>query len=294
MMGQRWEAIVDLIRLDRPYGTLLLLLPVLWSLMIASEGLPTLTLILIFSSGAFLMRSAGCVMNDLADRDLDRRVSRTKERPLPSRRMTTGEALVVLGILLTLAALLLFFLDPLTRWLSLGGLAVAGLYPFTKRYIHLPQLIMGIAFGWGALMAWTAVRHTLELPALLTFAATLFWATGYDTIYALLDRDDDIKVGIKSTAILFGRYTWIALAALFGLASFFLLLLGLRTERASIYYFTLVLITLSFGYQVFKVRGNPDKPMTFSLFKSHVGIGVLVLAGIALDFWTQRWTGGIP
>jgi 4-hydroxybenzoate polyprenyltransferase len=233
-------------------------------------------------------------MNDLADRELDCWVSRTKKRPLPSKRITTGGALVVLGILLTLAALLLLFLDPFTRWLSLGGLAIAILYPFTKRYIHFPQLVMGIAFGWGALMAWTAVRHTLELPALLIFAATLFWATGYDTIYALLDRDDDIKVGIKSTAILFKRYTWIALAALFGLASLFLLLLGLRTERTSIYYFTLVLITLSFGYQVFKVRGNPDEPMTFSLFKSHVGIGMLVLTGILLDFWRQRWMEGIP
>jgi len=289
---QRFKAVSELIRLEKPYGTLLLLLPTLWALTLASDGIPSMKLLLVFTIGTFLMRSAGCVMNDLADQDLDRWVARTKERPLASQRISQKEAFLVLFVFLILSASLLLFLNPLTRFLSFVGLGLAALYPFTKRMTHLPQMVLGIAFAWGPLMAWTAVRNSIELPCILIFLATLCWTMGYDTIYALLDKDDDLKIGIKSTAIFFGKNTWVALGALFALTFLFLFWVGLLTQRTFIYYVFLFLIALGFIYQVHKIKTNPEFPLTFTLFKSHVGIGTLVLAGILLDIWNQQRTGG--
>jgi len=291
MLTSRIKVFLELIRFPRPYGTLLLLFPTLWSLIIASQGSPSLKLTVVFCLGTFLMRSAGCVMNDLADQDLDRWVSRTRERPLPSHRISRREAWISLFLLLSLAASLLFFLNPFTRFLSLVGLGVTLLYPYAKRVTHLPQLVLGFAFAWGSIMAWSAVRNTIELPCILIFLATITWTMGYDTIYAMLDRKEDQKIGIKSTALLFGNRTWLALGALFGLTSIFLLLLGLQTTRTSIYYFSLLLMGFCFIYQIIKVKENPNPELTFILFKSHVGIGILVLVGILLDFWNQQQKG---
>ncbi|HSG06686.1 MAG TPA: 4-hydroxybenzoate octaprenyltransferase, partial [Nitrospiria bacterium] len=220
-MRSKISAVMDLIRLPKQYGTLLLMMPTLWALFLAAEGTPPLSLVLIFIAGCFIMRSAGCVINDIADRNFDGHVERTRSRPIPSGRLTTGEALVVFAVLLVMALILVSQLNPLTRALSIGGALLATLYPFSKRFTHFPQVVMGATFGWGSIMAWTAVRGSVDLPVFLIFFANLFWATAYDTIYAIMDRDDDLRIGVKSTAIFFGPNTWIGVSFLFGLSALF-------------------------------------------------------------------------
>lgn len=290
--NEKFVAVLDLIRWTKPYGTLLVLAPTLWSLVIAAEGLPPLKLIVIFSLGSFLMRSAGCVINDIADRRFDGHVERTKTRPLPSGRLTIRQALAVFILLSAAAFTLLWWLNPLTRLLSVAAMTLAVLYPFTKRFFNLPQLFMGIAFGWGAVMAWTAVRNTIEAPVILIFLANLCWAIAYDTIYALMDQEEDARIGVRSSALLFGKNTWLAAGALFGLSSFFLVLLGASAHLGLIYYLSVIAVTAWFSYQVLLLRhsassadgGGLDRPKTFLLFKSHAGVGLVLLIGILLGY----------
>ena len=277
------KAILDLIRLDKQYGTLLLMMPTLWSLVLASGGIPSVKHFLIFVFGSFITRSAGCVANDMADRNLDRFVERTRERPLASGRLNMMEASLILTVLLLIALMLVLMLNKLSLLLSFVALILAGVYPLTKRYIQVPQLFLGAAFGWGAVMAWAAVRNEVALPAFLFFLGTLFWATGYDTIYALIDREDDIKVGVKSTAILFGNYTYIALAILFLITVAILLTAGVIAGLGRLYMFSIMLVTIGLLYQVVQVRRGIERAGLFRLFKSHVWIGVIVLIGIMSD-----------
>ncbi len=277
------KAIFDLIRLDKQYGTLLLMMPTLWSLVLASGGVPSVKHIFIFVVGSFITRSAGCVVNDMADRNLDRFVERTRERPLAAGRLNMVEASLILIVLLFIALMLVLMLNRLSFLLSFVALILAGVYPLTKRYIQVPQLFLGAAFGWGAVMAWAAVRNEVALPAFLFFLATLFWATGYDTIYALIDREDDIKVGVKSTAIFFGDYTYIALAILFLITMAILLAVGVITGLGRLYMFSIMLVTIGLLYQVVQIRRGVERAGLFRLFKSHVWIGVIVLIGIVSD-----------
>ena len=277
------KSILDLIRLDKQYGTLLLLMPTLWSLFLASGRIPSLRFLCIFISGSFIMRSAGCVINDMADRNLDRFVERTRERPLASGKLAVKEAYAVLTILLVIAFILVMMLNRLSIVLSLVALILAAIYPFTKRYIQLPQFILGAAFGWGAVMAWAAVRNEVTLTPILIFMATLFWAAGYDTIYALIDKEDDIKVGVKSTAILFGHYTNIALAGIFLITVLILFSVGFIEGLGHIYIFSVILVSIGFTYQVIQMRKGLERAGLFRLFKSHVWIGVIVLMGITFD-----------
>ncbi len=281
---EKVKAMGELIRLTKQYGTFLLMLPTLWSLTVASKGMPSLKLLAIFVIGSFLMRSAGCVINDIADRNFDPYVERTRNRPLASGRLTITEAVVLFLLLILLATGLVLLLNPICLLLSIPALFLATLYPFTKRYIHIPQVVLGIAFGWGGLIAWAAVENKIGLPAILIFLATIFWATAYDTIYALIDIEDDLKIGVKSTAIFFGRYSWIGVAISLALVLFFLFLLGFIAGLGKIYYFSLVLIGVHFIYQVIKVRGGSDPATLFRLFKSNVGVGVLVLLGIVFNY----------
>ncbi len=278
------QAVLDLIRLMKPYGALLLLMPTLWSLVVAAEGAPSGKLLMIFILGSFLMRSAGCVINDIADRKFDGHVERTRSRPLPSGRLSVIEAAVIFGLLLTVALGLILQLNRAAQLLSLVGLALATLYPFSKRFTHLPQLVMGVAFGWGAIMAWVAVRDAVEPPTIMIFLANLFWATAYDTIYALMDREDDLRIGVKSSAILFGRNTWLAVGILFGLSSFFFVLLGLTAHLGPVYYLSIGAATGWFIIQVRAIRHPLDRQTAFSLFKSNVGVGLLVLLGLVLNY----------
>jgi len=228
------------------------------------------------------MRSAGVIMNDLADRSFDGQVERTRHRPLVSGQLRQKDAVVFLAIVLASAAGLLYFLNPLTWALSPVALILAGLYPFCKRFLHIPQLILGVAFGWGGVMAWAAVRNQLEMETWLLFAATICWAIVYDTIYAIQDREDDIKIGVKSSAILFGSYTWLGV----GLATFFMLLFlsmaGQVGQLGTEYFWGLGLVAILIGYQVILLRSEVTTSQAFALFKQHCWIGVIVLIGIFL------------
>src|SRR3989337_3659376 len=286
---EKLRAVSDLIRLDKQYGTLLLMMPALWSLAIASGGRPSLKHILIFVCGSFIMRSCGCVINDMADRRFDRFVERTKDRPLASGRLSMAEAATVLFIFLLIALALVLSLNRLSILLSLIALLLTAVYPFTKRLVNTPQLFLGTAFGWGAVIAWAAVRNEVALPSFLIFLATVFWATGYDTIYALLDIDDDIMIGVKSTAILFGSYTWFALAIIFLITIFILFVVGRISRLGNLYVFSLFLVTIGFLYQVFQISRGVERAGLFQLFKSHVWIGIIVLIGILSDFLIRSY-----
>lgn len=215
-MRDRIFAYAYLIRLDKPIGTLLLLWPTLWALWLASGGFPQWHFLIIFTLGTFLMRSAGCAINDYADQDFDRHVLRTKDRPITSGKISGKEALVLAAILALIAFLLIQPLNTLTKELSFFALAVAILYPFTKRFFAIPQAVLGIAFGFGIPMAYAAVLGFIPLEAWILFAGNIFWAIAYDTAYAMVDRDDDLRLGLRTSAITFGRFDVLAIALSYG------------------------------------------------------------------------------
>jgi 4-hydroxybenzoate polyprenyltransferase len=234
------------------------------------------------------MRSAGCVINDIADRHIDSLVLRTKDRPLASGRLTVAEALIVLGVLLLIALGLAIQLNRLSLALCGAGLFLAVFYPYTKRYLPFPQLVLGIAFGWGAVIAWAAVRNTVETPAYLIFLANIFWATAYDTIYAFMDEKDDLRVGIHSTAILFGRHAWWVVGLLFIAFLGSLAMVG-WTARLSFIYFSYLLMAAGYClYQTLRIKTSLDSREAFALFKSNVGVGLFVLSGLLMDLTLQR------
>lgn len=278
----RFKAFANLIRLPNQTGTLLLLFPTLWSLVLASKGWPATHLLIIFVLGSFVMRSAGVIMNDLADRSFDGRVERTQHRPLVSGQLRPKHAVGFLALLLLVALWLVSFLNPLTWLLSSVAVLLAGIYPFCKRFLHIPQLILGVAFGWGGVMAWAAVHNELEPGTWLLFAATICWAIVYDTIYAIQDKEDDLKIGVKSSAILFGSYTWLGVGLAACSMLFFLSIAGevsgLRTE----YFVALLLLAVLMGYQVILLRSEVTSQQAFTLFKQHCWIGLIVLVGIFL------------
>jgi len=224
-------------------------------------------------------------MNDMADRGFDAEVARTKNRPLAAGRLSLKEAFTVLLILLSIAFATVLFLNTFTILLSFAALFVAALYPFAKRYTYLPQIVLGIAFSWGILMAWAAVRNSLSLTPFFILLANLCWATGYDTIYALMDREDDLRIGVKSTAILFGSKTWLAVGSFYAFVVFFLALLGQSAQMASSYYMALGGGACCFFYQSLKLRGELQRTTLFSLFQSNVWVGLIVLAGLLLNYY---------
>jgi len=205
-----------LIRLDKPIGTLLLLWPTLWALWLASSGVPDFSILLIFIVGTFLMRSAGCAINDYADRDFDRHVLRTQGRPVTSGKISGKEAVGVAAVLALLAFLLILPLNAFTQQLSALALLVAFIYPFTKRFFAMPQAVLGIAFGFGIPMAYAAILDFIPFEAWVLFVGNIFWAIAYDTAYAMVDRDDDIRLGLRTSAITFGRYDVIAIGLSYG------------------------------------------------------------------------------
>jgi len=279
-----WSNISRLIRLPSQTGTWLLMLPTLWALVLSSKGLPPWRLLLIFMLGSFVMRSAGVVLNDLADRTLDRHVTRTQQRPLASGDMSPWQALVVLALLLIIAALLVLQLNSMTVLLSPVGLLLAALYPLAKRVVHVPQAVLGIAFGWGAIMAWTASRGRIESAAWLTFAATICWAMAYDTIYALQDREDDRRIGINSSALYFGSATWLAVGAAAGMMLALLAIAAATVGVGGIAYGVLAAVGVWFAKQVNEIRKPVSPARAFELFRQHAWIGTAILAGLVLGF----------
>ncbi len=210
----KWRLYQQLMRLDKPIGTYLLLWPTYWALWLASDGLPALDMLLIFTLGVVLMRAAGCVINDYADRNFDGAVARTQHRPLATGAVSRGEALQLFFVLLALSAFLLLFLNWQSAALAVIAVLLAASYPFMKRYTHLPQVVLGAAFSWGMVMSFMAIQGQLPLLVWLLYGANLLWTVAYDTFYAMVDKNDDEKIGVKSTARLFGRYALFMIAVL--------------------------------------------------------------------------------
>ncbi len=273
-------AFAQLIRLFNQSGTILLLFPTLWSLFLASRGWPNFDLLLIFILGSFLMRSAGVIMNDLADQRFDRQVQRTRHRPLASGQLTSRQALGFLSVLLLLAASLLWLLTPLAILLSPIALLLAGMYPFCKRVMHIPQLVLGVAFGWGGVMAWAAVENSLSPSAWCLFGATICWAIAYDTIYAIQDMEDDRKIGVKSSALLFGHHTWLGVGIAAAGMLLFLSFVGQLNQLTIVYWLAVSGVALILAYQITVIRDSISPEKAFALFKQHSWVGALILMGI--------------
>ncbi len=277
-----WQAYLRLMRLDRPVGTLLLLWPTLAALFLAAEGFPGVDLIIIFTLGTFLMRSAGCVINDYFDRDFDGHVRRTNQRPLATGTLSGRNALVLFACLVLCSAILLIYLNPLTQWLAVGALAVAAAYPLMKRLTYLPQVVLGAAFSFGMVMAFSAVRNELPSHAWLLFLASVLWIVAYDTLYAMVDREDDLKVGIKSTAILFGRADRLIVGVLQIIALVVLVLYGVQAEHGWFYYLGLLGMGVLFAYQHHLIR-NRDRDACFAAFTNNIWAGFSLFVGSVLE-----------
>lgn len=276
------KAYWQLMRMDKPIGSLLLLWPTMWSLLLAAGGTPRLDVLLVFVAGVVLMRSAGCVINDFADRNIDGRVKRTSGRPMPSGLVSAPEA-IGLFILLALAAFLLVLsMNSLTIKLSFVGIVLAFIYPFMKRYTHLPQLFLGLAFSWSIPMAWAAQAGELSPYVWLLFVINALWTIAYDTQYAMVDRDDDLKIGVKSTAILFGRKDKliIGLLQLATLALF--IVLGNWMQLGQLFYWSVLAAAALFVYQQFLIRARERQPC-FQAFLNNNHVGMLITLGIFLS-----------
>jgi 4-hydroxybenzoate polyprenyltransferase len=277
----------SLIRGDKPIGILLLLWPTWWALWIASSGMPNLKTLFIFTAGVWLTRSAGCIVNDYADRWLDGQVKRTQHRPLASGAVTSREALSLFCLFMLIALLLVSFTNLLTMGMSVAAVFLAATYPFLKRYTYLPQVYLGLAFGWGIPMAFTAVQGTTPSVAWLLFCANLLWTTAYDTWYAMVDRDDDIRAGAKSTAILFGDADLIAQAVLYiGFLSA-MVLLGQKAELGINYYLSLAVAAGFIAWQFHHAKTR-ERDACFAAFLNNQWVGCVIFIGIALDFLLQK------
>jgi 4-hydroxybenzoate polyprenyltransferase len=280
-MRDRFIAYAHLIRLDKPIGTLLLLWPTLWALWLASSGFPEWHLLLIFSMGTFLMRSAGCAVNDYADRDFDRHVLRTKDRPITSGKISGKEALVVAATLALIAFLLIQPLNLLTKQLSVFALAVAIIYPFTKRFFAIPQAVLGIAFGFGIPMAYAAVLGFIPLEAWLLFVGNIFWAIAYDTAYAMVDRDDDLRLGLRTSAITFGRFDVLAIALSYTILFASQVVVAQLANLSNYFWigWTLALICAMYHLKLVSTRKRED---CFKAFRHNNWLGGFLFLGIVL------------
>ncbi|MBU5377519.1 MAG: 4-hydroxybenzoate octaprenyltransferase [Pantoea sp.] len=278
----KFQAYSRLMRIDKPIGTLLLLWPTLWALWLSDMGVPPLPVLVVFVLGVFVMRAAGCVINDFADRKVDGFVKRTAGRPLPSGAVSEKEAKILFVLLGLLAFALVLTMNLMTILLSLGGLGLAWCYPFMKRYTHLPQVVLGAAFGWAIPMAWAAVSESLPLECWLVFLANICWTVAYDTQYAMVDRDDDIKIGVKSTAILFGRYDKLIIGLLQLATLGLLALVGLLMQLNAFFYWSLLGAAALFLYQQ-KLIVRRERDACFQGFLNNNYVGLVVFIGVVLN-----------
>lgn len=279
----KWLDWVHLTRLDKPIGSYLLLWPTLWALWIAAAGVPGIGNLLIFIAGVFIMRSAGCVINDYADRDFDRHVKRTSNRPLTQGRLTPKEALTGFVILCLSGLFLVLLTNWLTIGLSLGAVFLASIYPFMKRHTHLPQVFLGAAFSWAIPMAFAAEANTLTPVCWLLYIANLSWTVGYDTMYAMVDRDDDLQIGIKSTAVLFAELDLFMISVLYAVAAMCLLLAGVQAGLQWPFYIAWVAGSVYMSWQVWGIRSR-DRMLCFKAFRESHWYGVIILAGIVASY----------
>ena len=278
----RLQLYLRLVRLDKPIGILLLLWPTLAALWLASGGRPPWHVVLIFTLGTVLMRSAGCAVNDYADRDFDRHVKRTAERPLTSGRIAGWEALLVAAVLSVLAFLLILPLNTLTKLLSVAAVAIAASYPYFKRFFALPQAYLGIAFGFGIPMAYAAIQDAVPAQAWLLLLANIFWALAYDTEYAMVDRDDDLKIGIRTSAITFGQYDVLAVMLCYAASLALVTAVGMSAGLGLWFIAGMAVAAGMAVYHYFLIRDRERLPC-FAAFRHNNWLGAAVFAGIALD-----------
>ena len=280
---RRVKPYIQLMRLDRPIGILLLLWPTLSALWIAAEGLPDITVLVVFILGVILMRSAGCAINDFADREIDGSVWRTQNRPLATGELTARQAIYVFIGMALVAFILVSLLNTLTIWLSLGGVFLAATYPFMKRYTYFPQIYLGMAFGWAIPMAFAAQTNSVPVMAWLLFLANIIWTTMYDTFYAMADREDDLQAGVKSTAILFGRYD-LVLQALLQLGYLLIMILvALQLQFSMVFYVSLVMAAMLFIYQL-RLSRQRERNACLQAFLNNNWVGAVVFLGIVLHY----------
>jgi len=275
-----------LARADKPIGIYLLLWPTIWALLLASNGYPAWDITLVFILGVIVMRSAGCVINDYADRNIDGKVARTLNRPLVSGDVTAREALELFALLILIAFVLVLFLNWQTVALSFVALLLASAYPFMKRYTHLPQVVLGAAFSWSIPMAFMATQSNLPAWIWLVYAANLAWTVAYDTQYAIVDRDDDIDVGVKSTAILFGRYDLLIIAILQATTIFLLIEVGRLLQLNMFFYGGLTGAFLLFCKQAWNTRKR-EPQACFKAFLQNHQVGMMIAIGVATAYWTE-------
>ena len=276
-----------LMRFDRPIGIALLLWPTWWGLWLAAGGVPSVRNLLIFTLGVVVMRAAGCVINDYADRDIDPQVERTRGRPIAAGEIRPGHALLLFFALLALALLLVLMTNRLTVLMAVAGALLAGSYPFFKRFTHFPQLALGTAFAWAIPMAFAAEAGEIPALAWWVFSANLIWTVIYDTQYAMADREDDLKAGVKSTAIAFGRFDLPVLAMLMGLMTALLVIIGMRYLPHPAWFTAVALTLLHFQYQLWQIRSR-DPQACFRAFLSNHWVGLFLFAGIAVSL---GWPG---
>lgn len=282
-VSQRLPGFIQLARVDKPIGTLLLLWPTLGALWISAQGIPDLKLLFIFCLGTWLMRSAGCAINDYADADIDGDVLRTEQRPIITGKVTRKEALLTFVVLSLLGFVLLLFTNTLTIQASFFAVAVAALYPFMKRFTHLPQLVLGVAFSFGILMAFTATQAELPAQAWLLFVANCLWTVAYDTQYAMVDREYDLKIGVKSTAILFGDADRVIIAMLQGMFVLALLLSAAQFNLGVFFYLGLA-VAIALFYQQWQLTKTRSPEGCFKAFLNNHRVGAAVFAGIFLHY----------
>jgi 4-hydroxybenzoate polyprenyltransferase len=283
---QRLDVYEKLMRLDKPIGTLLLLWPTLWALWLASDGQPRGMLVWIFVLGTLLMRSAGCVINDYADRGFDPHVERTRERPLAAGAVSTTEALTLATVLAFLSFLLILPIFPQIWWLSFMALFLAASYPFTKRFFALPQAYLGIAFGFGIPMAFAAVTGEVGLLGWTLLLANIFWALAYDTEYAMVDREDDLKIGIRTAAITFGRFDILAVMLCYAVTLGILAAVGLHLAYGAPYFAGLAVAAALAGYHYTLIRSR-SREGCFAAFRHNKWFGAAIFAGIVAELNLQ-------
>ncbi|MGY2574102.1 4-hydroxybenzoate octaprenyltransferase [Vibrio sp. C8] len=284
MSAVKAKAYWQLMRMDRPIGSLLLLWPTIWALILSAQGFPDIKVLIVFVLGVFMMRSAGCVINDFADRKVDGHVKRTSQRPLPSGKVSAKEAVILFLALSIASFLLVLTMNPLTVQLSFAGLVLAFIYPFMKRFTHLPQLFLGLAFSWSIPMAWAAQANELPLIVWFVFAINVVWTVAYDTQYAMVDRDDDLVIGIKSTAILFGRYDKMIIGGLQLMTIAMLIMLGNYYQLGASYYWGLLVAGGLFVYQQHLIRHRERQPC-FQAFLNNNYVGMIVAAGLLISYF---------
>jgi 4-hydroxybenzoate polyprenyltransferase len=282
-LTERLHLYIQLTRLNRPIGILLLLWPTLWGVWIAANGHPAWHIVLIFALGTTLMRSAGCVINDYADRHIDKHVKRTKERPLTSGKVSERETVWLAVVLAFVSFLLILPLNPLTWLLSFPAVFLAASYPFTKRFLAIPQAYLGIAFGFGIPMAFAATLGEVPPVAWVLLLANVFWAIAYDTEYAMVDRDDDIHLGIHSSALFFGKYDVIAVMACYGITLLLLAVAGLMAGLGIVYFASLA-VAEGIALYHYRLIKNRSRENCFAAFLHNNWIGAAVFIGLSLDY----------